>query len=361
MVKSGAGVIRMTLRILVIAIVLLAIAAIYSGVWLGRPVVEGELSEAVFTGMTLARPEKALTLAVSTGGDVLLVIGIEAAGIDAINISAVTGRTFKSAIGVYQDMGGHGIRELYDSAGPSSYEWEELGMPLLSQSSSIAVGTNYLAHAEEVGHEGEPFLFPKLSIPTSWNSTIAPGVRLDYEVEICAVPLAEYSQDSSVALGYVLCGDFTDRWLLVRDIDLDGAMGQTGFSLAKGGDSRLPIGPLLVIPRDDDFYRELTISLYVNDVLRQKSGADKMIWPPRQILQKALADCRTPYQFESQTVFIGDCESILPGTLLLTGTPAGVLFHPGTLWNPWAYLRAGDVVTSFATHLGYIRNEIGMN
>ena len=46
------------------------------------------------------------------------------------------------------------------------------------------------------------------------------------------------------------------------------------------------------------------------------------------------------------------------GTLVLTGTPEGVLFRLGTLWNPAAYLQEGDVVTSFGTYLGYMRNEI---
>ena len=39
----------------------------------------------------------------------------------------------------------------------------------------------------------------------------------------------------------------------------------------------------------------LSLSLYVNDQLRQFAGADKMIWPPREILSRALADCREPY------------------------------------------------------------------
>jgi hypothetical protein len=35
-----------------------------------------------------------------------------------------------------------------------------------------------------------------------------------------------------------------------------------------------------------------------------------------------------------------------------------VLFHPATLWNPWAYLTEGDVVTSFGQYLGYMRNSV---
>ena len=347
------------MKILGITVLLLVMLAVFSSVWLNRPVVNGKLDDAVFARMTLAPLEKALTLAVTRAGEVLLVTGVEADGIAAININTVTGHTFLNVVDLYRNLDIDELRSLYKNENPSSYAWVDLGMPVFPVSLNIAAGTNYRAHAEEVGHEGEPFLFPKLSRPTPWDSEVAPGARLDYEVELCAVTLTEHRPGNPAALGYILCGDFTDRWLLVRDIDLDGEMGRTGFPLAKGGDSRLPIGPLLVIPNEDDFYRELTLKLYVNNTLRQKSGAEKMIWSPRQILSQAMADCRTPYQLEPQTLFIGNCESIPVGTLLLTGTPEGVLFHLMTLWNPWVYLRSGDVVTSFGTFLGYTRNKIG--
>ena len=174
------------------------------------------------------------------------------------------------------------------------------------------------------------------------------------------MPLTEHRSDAPARLGYLLCGDYTDRWLLVRELDLDGVMGQTGFPLAKGGESRLPIGPFLLVPRETDFYNELEISLYVNDKLRQKALAKKMVWSPREIVANALADCQSPYRAGADILNIADCEHIPAGTLILTGTPEGVLFKLATLWNPWAYLRPGDVVTSFGSYLGYMRNEIAI-
>ena len=162
-------------------------------------------------------------------------------------------------------------------------------------------------------------------------------------------------------LGYLLCGDLTDRWVLVKELDLEGVMGRTGFPLAKGGDSRLPVGALLVIPDDENFYRKLQLSLYLNHQLRQQSLAEKMVWSPSQILAKTLADCESPYQAGEDIIHIADCEHIPAGTLVLTGTPEGVMFKLATIWSPWAYLRAGDVVTSFGTYLGYTRNEINGN
>jgi len=181
---------------------------------------------------------------------------------------------------------------------------------------------------------------------------------LDYEVELCAVPLEDHSKESPAALGYLLCGDYTDRWTLVKDMDLDGKLGLTGFPTAKGGDTRLPVGPLLVIPFSEDFYQQIELHLYVNDALRQRATAGSMLWSPREILANALADCRSAYSVGPKTVSIADCQNIPAGTLILTGTPEGVMFHIATLWSPWAYLREDDVVTSFATYMGFVRNTI---
>jgi 2-keto-4-pentenoate hydratase/2-oxohepta-3-ene-1,7-dioic acid hydratase in catechol pathway len=52
------------------------------------------------------------------------------------------------------------------------------------------------------------------------------------------------------------------------------------------------------------------------------------------------------------------CESLPAGTMLLTGTPEGVLFHPACIWNPLAYLRSGDEVVIHAPWLGVLQNRI---
>jgi 2-keto-4-pentenoate hydratase/2-oxohepta-3-ene-1,7-dioic acid hydratase in catechol pathway len=336
---------------------LLVLAAL-SSLWLARPVHDGRLDGEVFDAMTMAPPEHAVTLARTRSGAVLFVNAVDAEGVAAIDVGKALRRDVTDTVQLFAQLGIEGLRGLRNGAPAERYGWEDLGTPLVETYPHVAAGANYLAHAAEVGHEGDPFLFPKLSRPTAWDSPVASGGRLDYEVELCAVLLDDHTRGSPTALGYVLCGDFTDRWLLVRDIDLDGEMGRTGFSLAKGGESRFPIGPLLVVPDEDDFYRTLALSLYVNDRLRQSSGADQMIWPPRDILARALADCRVPYDLEAKTVYLGACDRVPAGTLLLTGTPDGVLFHPATIWNPSAYLNLGDVVTSIGTYLGFMRNVI---
>jgi 2-keto-4-pentenoate hydratase/2-oxohepta-3-ene-1,7-dioic acid hydratase in catechol pathway len=347
------------MKLVIVVVATLAILAGVSSVWLTRPVFEGTLDERAFNAMSVAPREQAITLAVTNTGAVLLVTQADAEFVTAIDVSAATGRSFEDAIAAYALVTEQGLRALYDTGTEARYAWSTLAMPLAARYPNIAAGTNYRAHAEEVGLDEEPFLFPKLSSPTRWDSAVLPGARLDYEVELCAVPMTEHRSAAPATLGYLLCGDYTDRWVLVRELDPGGVMGRSGFPLAKGGDSRLPVGPLLVIPRAEDFYRELQLSLYLNKQLRQQSLAGKMVWSPQQVLANTLADCESPYEAGEEIIHIADCERIPAGTLLLTGTPEGVMFKLATLWNPWAYLRQGDVVTSFGTYLGYMRNEIG--
>jgi len=342
-----------------LVIALLLILALASSAWLTRPVVEGELGPAQFAAMSLAPRGEAATLAVSHNGQVLLVTAVGSTGIEGVDLASTSGRAFDDAVDAYHYLGRAGLQALQASPGTVSLPWDEVGMPVLPHYPHIAAGTNYRAHAREVGvAEDEPFLFPKLSHPSPWNSKVLAGARLDYEVELCAVLLSGQGAQHKADLGYVLCGDFTDRWALVRDIDLDGAMGRSGFPLAKGGDSRLPLGPLLVVPFSDGFYKNLELTLFVNNTLRQRDTANSMVWSPREIIEQAMTDCAPHYITPDGPVSLTDCNSIPARTLVLTGTPAGVLFRLGTLWNPLAYLGEGDTVTSFATYLGYTQNTV---
>ena len=346
------------MRLSFFILVCVAALATASSYFLSRPVVTGVLEASTFHSLKVAPHDRALTLARRHSGSVLLVTDVNGEGVSAIDVSTAAGKDFEDTLQAYTELGIRGLQALYDTYPSETVAWEVLGPPLSGDYPHIAAGTNYRAHAEEVGHDGEPFLFPKLSRATAWDSGVQAGARLDYEVELCVVPLNDHLESAPAALGYVLCGDFTDRWLLVKHIDLDGKMGLTGFPIAKGGRGRLPIGPLLVIPYKEAFYRELELSLYVNGTLRQRAFAGSMIWAPRQILARAMADCRTLYQLRSGTTQIVDCEKIPAGTLILTGTPEGVLFNLATVWNPWVYLGRGDIVTSFGTYLGYMRNTI---
>lgn len=339
-------------------LVFVVAAVMVFGAWVTRPLYDETLEGDALASVTLAPISEALTLARSESGVLLLVVGTDATGIHAVDVAAASGRdSLVDAIDAFDALGREGLQALA-RAETKHHAWTDLQIPIAEHYPHIAAGTNFKAHADEVGHAGEPFLFPKLSHATAWNADVAAVGRMDHEVELCAALLTDHSEESPAQLGYLLCGDFTDRWSLVQNIDLDGPMGTTGFPDAKGGATRLPVGPFLVIPNEPNAWKSFELSLYVNGQMRQRASAGLMIWSPEEILRRALADCETPYRVGERTVHLAGCDRIDTGTILLTGTPEGVLFHPATIWNPRAYLREGDVVTSMGTYLGVMKNVV---
>jgi 2,4-diketo-3-deoxy-L-fuconate hydrolase len=308
----------------------------------------------------IAPIERALTFARLLTGEVLLVVGAHSTGVEALDLAAVSDRSFTDSLDAINELGADQLRAIASyTQQAQSYTWDQLGIPVNGTYPHIAAGTNYRDHADEVGHTGDPFVFPKFSRITGWNANVNDGARLDYEVELCAVALTDYSVQRPARLGYILCGDYTDRWLLIKEMEIGGAMGVTGFAAGKGGESRFPVGSLLVVPEAEDFHQEIELTLYLNGNLRQRSSAGLMIWPPYKVLNKALADCKVPYFMGTQeTLVTPSCRGVPAGTLLLTGTPGGVMFKVATLWSPLSYLSEGDEVVSWGTYLGFMRNRI---
>ncbi|MEM7081036.1 MAG: fumarylacetoacetate hydrolase family protein [Pseudomonadota bacterium] len=333
----------------------LLLAALYS-MWRSRPLYSDTLAGDPWSHARLAPAELAFTLARSNDGHVLLVTAITAQGINGVNLSALKpGLT--DAVAAWQHFGADGLDALWEQANFAS-AFTALDLPVDVDAPHIAAGTNYQAHAEEVGHDDDPFLFPKLSDATPWNAYVERGARLDFEVELCMITLSAHTRAQVARLGLLLCQDFTDRWVLVRDIDTSSAMGISGFPSGKGGPTRLPVGAFLVIPRDAELYREIELRAYVNRGLRQSARADKMIWPPSEIVANAMQGCQRQYRNGDRPVRLDVCEQVDERTLLLTGTPEGVIFNLPNLWNPFVYLGPGDEVISSATFLGVLQNRI---
>lgn len=197
----------------------------------------------------------------------------------------------------------------------------------------IAAGTNYPAHGKEVGM-AEAFLFPKLSQATGPRSAIAagPGMMLDYEVEVCARfdrELRSLSDFDEARKGFFLCGDFTDRAALVRNINLRNVTSGDGFPDAKSGRDRFPAGPLLVVPRDwQAFLRELTIETWVNGRRRQQAHARDMLKDLRTIVRETLDEANTrTWSYAGGRIPMVNRAAIGTGSAILTGTGDGVIFQ----------------------------------
>lgn len=345
---------------------LLVVVLVITSWVLTRSEFDGSLAGDATSGLTLYPVEEALTFARVRSGEgeqvvtrLVIVREIVPEGLRVVDVGRSISRPMDDPV-VALTMNGYeemdyvarrGVAELVALA--------DLTVPLATGDAHIAAGTNFKAHAEEVNVEGGPFLFPKLAAPTSWNAKVARRGRFDYEAELCAVPLTSVLPDRMAEFGYVLCNDFTDRWPLVRDVDFDKPMGTTGFPEAKGGEGMLPLGPFFVVPRvGRDFWKSIELELYVDGKLRQKSSAGLMIWSPEEIATNALTGCDVDYLRGEDRLKLVGCGRIPAGTILLTGTPEGVLFHPATIWNPLAYLRSGDEVVLRARNLGVLVNRV---
>jgi len=336
--------------------------------WASRPLFDERLPPAALDEVFIADPVEALTLArFQEAGSLRLLLVAEYRGgkVRGTDLGSALGTPETDPAALFRTVGYEGILAAARGGFPlREVEASDLEIPLDTRPPHVGTGLNYREHAAEVGVGEEPFLFPKMAEATGALSPVAVGdaVLLDYEAEICFALLEEArpGAPSPPALGILLCNDFTDRWRLVREIELGGEMGLTGFADAKGSPGFLPVGNLVVVPRDlDRFLTRLGVSLYVNGRLRQRASAEAMIWPPREIVAQALRRADRRYEYEEATVSLLPPSGVLPpGTLLLSGTPAGVIFRPTNVWNRWMYLSPGDEVVVRSDYLGVLRNPI---
>ncbi|WP_292830820.1 fumarylacetoacetate hydrolase family protein [Microbacterium sp.] len=200
--------------------------------------------------------------------------------------------------------------------------------PVIPRSKIVAVGRNYREHAAELGNDApsEPLLFlkPNTSVIGPGDSIVRPpqSDRTDFEGELAIVigritknVPAERALDH--VFGYTIANDVTAR-------DLQRSDGQ--WSRAKGFDTFCPLGPAIETEFDLDGGARITTR--VNGDVRQDGPISDMVHPVPELIAHASA-----------------AFTLLPGDVILTGTPAGV--------GPFG---AGDTVEVEITGLGILRN-----
>ena len=201
--------------------------------------------------------------------------------------------------------------------------------PVIPRSKVVAVGKNYHEHAAEMGGEApaEPLLFlkPNTSVIGPDDAIVLPkqSERVEHEGELAVVigriakNVSEADADQ-VIFGYTIANDVTARDLQQRD-------GQ--WARAKGFDSFCPLGP--VIDTEVDFV-DGTIETSVNGVRKQEGRLADLVHSVAAIVAHA------------SSVF-----TLLPGDVILTGTPAGV----GPIVD-------GDTVEVTVSGLGTLSNTV---
>lgn len=199
----------------------------------------------------------------------------------------------------------------------------------VSPSKVIGVGLNYRGHAVEMAETipNEPVVFLKsvsaLLDPEGIILRPSLSQRVDFEGELALVigSLASHVTANEAGrhiFGYTIANDVTARDLQHRD---------GRWSRAKSFDTFLPVGPRLVTNYD---YRGRHLITEVNGKPRQEGITDQLLFPPEQLV-----------------AYISRIMTLLPGDLILTGTPEGI--------GP---LEPGDVVEISITGLGRLRNRV---
>lgn len=206
-----------------------------------------------------------------------------------------------------------------------------------------AIGLNYRAHAEETGLEIPKYPMVFMKAPTAVQNPGDPIVlprylrsdKVDYEAELGVVigrPCKNVKPEDALSyvLGYVCANDVS-----ARDWQKEKGGGQ--FCRGKTFDTFCPVGPCLATADEIPDPSKLTIRSFVNEEKMQESGTDDMIFDVPTLIS-----------------FLSGSTTLLPGTLILTGTPSGV----GEARNPKRYLVPGDEVTVEIDGLGILTNPV---
>lgn len=208
----------------------------------------------------------------------------------------------------------------------------------------IAIGRNYAEHAAEMkGTVSEkPVVFMKnpASVIGDGEAIIIPRIcdepneQVDYEGEL-AVIVGRNARDVSEAdamafiSGYAIANDVSARWW-----QKSGSGGQ--FVRGKSFDTFCPLSATVAREKIPD-PQKLRIETRLNGEVMQDASTASMIFPVRTLIAELSRGL-----------------TLLKGTVVLTGTPAGV----GAARTPPRFLKAGDVIEIAITGLGTLRNPV---
>ncbi|GAB4345054.1 MAG: hypothetical protein Kow006_01770 [Gammaproteobacteria bacterium] len=208
----------------------------------------------------------------------------------------------------------------------------------------FCIGKNYGEHAREMGSDAPelPIVFMK---PTSaLNHPDAPvplpracthGPEVDYEAELVAVigrAARNVSREEALSYvyGYTCANDISARWW-----QMNGSGGQ--WIRGKSFDGFCPLGPVLVTADEIPDPQNLDVRCRLNGEVMQDGNTRSMMFPVDYLVSELSRDL-----------------TLLPGTIILTGTPPGV----GFARDPQVFLKAGDTLETEVEGIGTLRNSI---
>jgi len=239
--------------------------------------------------------------------------GAAGAGMDALTVAAIDGHPF----------------------GKITFTGDRWALPdvrLLSPilpSKVVAIGKNYADHAKEMGGEVTElpliFLKPSTSVIGTGDTIRLPASsqRVDHEAELAVVigrPAKDVPREGAMShvFGYTAANDVTARDQQKADVQ---------FTRAKGYDSFCPLGPWIETVLDPS---DLRVTAAVNGEIRQDGRTRDLVHDIARLIE-----------------FISAVMTLLPGDVILTGTPAGV--------GP---VKDGDTVTIAIEGIGELTNPV---
>ena len=201
--------------------------------------------------------------------------------------------------------------------------------PVLPRSKVVGIGRNYAAHAAEMGGEvpAEPLMFlkPNTSVVGPGDPVFYPrqSQEVHFEGEL-AVVIGRICRDvpvervADVVFGYTVGNDVTARDLQRGDVQ---------FTRAKGFDSFCPLGPWIETELDTS---DLQVTTHLNGDLMQDGRTKDMIFDVPTLVS-----------------YVSSVMTLLPGDVILTGTPEGV--------GP---MGVGDEVEVTVSGIGSLTNRV---
>jgi 2-keto-4-pentenoate hydratase/2-oxohepta-3-ene-1,7-dioic acid hydratase in catechol pathway len=219
------------------------------------------------------------------------------------------------------------------------FEIERLAAPIMRPSKIIAIGRNYAEHVSESKSAlpPRPLIFTKFSTAIigpeaeiTWDPTLTTQVDFEAELAVVIGRTARHVAEAD-ALGYVF-GYTCANDVSARDLQFGDQQWVRGKSL----DTFCPLGPWLVTADEIADPQNLNIRCTVNGQTMQESNTRHMIFTVAHLIS-----------------FCSQAFTLLPGDIILTGTPEGV----GHYRQPPSYLQEGDEVAVEIEGVGKLVNR----
>ncbi len=234
----------------------------------------------------------------------------------------------------------NGLRSIAPESLPRVRGNPRLGVPFTGISKIVGVGLNYRDHAKEAGMPipAEPILFMKATTCIGGPSDpilLPPGsVKTDWEVEL-AIVIGSVARHIAVdkaldhVAGYCVANDLSEReYQLERG---------TQWDKGKGCDTFGPLGPWLVTADEVADPQDLHLWLELNGQRVQDGNTSNMVFGCAELV-----------------AYISRFMTLLPGDVIVTGTPPGV----GLGMKPPRYLKAGDMLRLGIDGLGVQEQKV---